>query len=116
MTRDVPEADWKIFRGLREIALERFCERGLSEVRAIASDESRSHLSRYDAVKQRMRAQERSLGQAFDDPRRSAMVLQLAAMARMGLVTAEEMGQFSEETGRVVASLLEIVHQTSGES
>jgi len=116
MKRDVPEADWKIFRRVRKVVLERFCERGLSEVRAIVSDESTSHLSRYDAVNQRLRDQKRSLGQAFDDPRRSTMILQLAAIVRMDLMTAEEVAQFSEETRRVVESLHEVVRHTSAES
>ena len=30
---DIKESDWKVFRKLREVALERYCERVLKEVR-----------------------------------------------------------------------------------
>ena len=32
---DIPERDWKLFRQLQPLALERFCEKVLSEIRDI---------------------------------------------------------------------------------
>ena len=32
MSRQIPERDWKLFRKVREAALERYCERVLREI------------------------------------------------------------------------------------
>jgi hypothetical protein len=44
---DFPESDWKLFRDLRDIALERFCKRILNEVHTIVRDGSRTYHERY---------------------------------------------------------------------
>ena len=46
MRREVPESDWEVFRKLREVALERFCERVLGEIGDIASSTATSHYQR----------------------------------------------------------------------
>jgi len=38
----IPERDWKVFRELRALALERFCQRVLAEVAGVSGDESHS--------------------------------------------------------------------------
>jgi hypothetical protein len=45
-SHDFPESDWKAFRELQQVALERFCERVLEEVQTILRDGSRSHHER----------------------------------------------------------------------
>ena len=45
--RDIKESDWKVFKPLREIALERFCERVLDEVARINLDTGTSKHQRY---------------------------------------------------------------------
>ncbi len=42
-----PESDWKIFRELREVALERFCKRVLEELELLWQDASGSYHERY---------------------------------------------------------------------
>lgn len=37
---DIKESDWKVFRKVRQLALERFCEQVLSEVKILASNPS----------------------------------------------------------------------------
>jgi hypothetical protein len=50
MAHDVPEIDWKLFRRVREVALERFCARVLEELEAVRVDASRTHHERYGAI------------------------------------------------------------------
>ena len=38
MSRVISESDWRLFRKLQPLALERFCERVLSEINQISSD------------------------------------------------------------------------------
>jgi hypothetical protein len=47
MQHEVPESDWKAFRELRQVALERFCKRVLDEVPRFALDMQRSYHERY---------------------------------------------------------------------
>ena len=50
MTREFPESDWKLFRQLHPLALDRFCARVLSEISNLATDADRTNHQRYLAV------------------------------------------------------------------
>jgi hypothetical protein len=87
MPRDIPERDWKQFRKLYDIALQRFCERVLSEVSDIASDEDNSAHDRYLAVYKLVKQRDKELARTFDDPRRSQAMIQLLNMVTLELIT-----------------------------
>src|SRR3989304_6321015 len=95
MARDVPESDWKRFRELRELALERFCKRVFEELEPLAQNASRTYHERYLDVFHLLKERDPELAQVFDDPRRSHMIEQLAAMHACGLVKAGGPGPFS---------------------
>jgi hypothetical protein len=105
MTRSILEADWKVFRALSLIALDRFCHRVLSEVAEIASDAGKTNHERYLAVYTLIEKRNEELADAFDDHRRSTALLHLARMRWHKLLTDEEMSRFSAETLRIVGSL-----------
>jgi hypothetical protein len=108
MSQTIGERDWKIFRRLQGIALERFCQRVLSEIEALASNaESGSH-ERYLAVYELIMRRDKELAAAFNTPRRSAAFQQLASIQAHGLLSEEEMSSFSSETRATVRNLLEI--------
>jgi hypothetical protein len=71
MLPSISEADWKVFRQLRPVALERFCERALAEVGRLASDPNKTSHERYLSVFRLIERRDRELADAFDDPRRS---------------------------------------------
>lgn len=102
---DFPESDWKVFRELRELALERFCKRVLEEVEPLRRDTSRSHHERYLHVFRFLRARDEELAHAFNDPRRSRMIGQLAAIHAYGLLEPHELERFTERTRATVESL-----------
>ena len=97
MSRDIRESDWKLFRELHPIALNRFCERVLSEITHIASDAAKTPHARYGDIFALVRERDRLLAQAFDDKRRSTALLQLAIIHSHGLLTEEELARFSPE-------------------
>ena len=105
MLRNVPEPDWRAFRELREVALQRFCERVLGEVVPITNDRSRTHHERYLAVFRLMQDRDEQLAHAFNDPARSRMIVQLAALHMLGLLRAHELERFTQETRSMVESL-----------
>lgn len=97
---EVPEIDWKVFRSLRERALERFAEHVLGELTRICSDRSSSAHERYLRIHRLLAERDRSMATAFDHLSRSRMLqhLALAAMTALGLVEAEDLSNLSRET------------------
>ena len=104
--REIKESDWKIFRKLHPVAVERFCERVLAESELLHRDTTRSAHERYLALYQFFHQRNKELARLFDDFRRSTALWQIAAIKGQGLLTGEEFAQFSEETQNVVAALL----------
>ncbi len=104
MPHDFPESDWKVFRELREVTLDRFCRRVLDEIEPLRLDPSRSHHERYLDVFAFLRERDEELAFAFNDPRRSQMIVQLAAMHAYGLVEPNELGRFTPGTRARVES------------
>jgi len=107
MTADLPESDWRLFRQVREVALERLCKRALEEVENVAGDSRRTHHERYLNVVRVLQARDREVANAFNDPRRSRMIRQLAAMHAMGLLDTGELGRFTARTRATIAALTE---------
>ncbi len=104
--REIKESDWKVFRKLHPVAVERYCERVLAESELLHRDPTRSAHERYLALYQLFREHDKELARLFDDFRRSTSLFQIAAIKGRGLLTDEEFAQFSEETRNVVAALL----------
>jgi hypothetical protein len=102
MTRTISEPDWKLFRQLQGIALDRFCQRVLAEIERLASDTSKTSHERYLAIYERIHQRDRELADAFNNPRRSTAWVQLACIQSHELLSEEEMSRFSTETREVV--------------
>ena len=94
----IAEADWKLFKELHPIALERLCERILQESLAVIQRTEVSAHERYLALYKLIEKRDDDVANAFNDFRRSTAVMQLGNMRSMGLLRAEEMKRFSPET------------------
>jgi hypothetical protein len=103
----ITEKDWRIFRKLREVALERYCARVLDEAGRIATERTGSAQARYANLFELIRDRDRELASTFDNPRRSTALMQLVAMVRSGLLTAAELGSFGEEIRCAIEMWLE---------
>lgn len=104
--RNFPESDWKRFRTLHKVLLERFSERILAELTAAIQSREQSAHDRYIKAYNLIRERDKEMAQAFDDFRRSTAFLQLCIMRRMGLLKDDELELFSEETKSGVKSLV----------
>lgn len=98
MRHECPESDWKVFSRLREVALERFCKRVLDEVPRFTLDTERSYHQRYLELFRWLRVRDEELGNAFNNPRRSHMLWQLAAVYAYGLLEPDEFARFTSQT------------------
>ncbi len=107
MSHSISEPDWKFFRTLQPIALDRFCQRVLSEIVTLASETNKTNRERYLALYQMVKERDHQIADAFNDNRRSTAVQQLACIHANNLLTENELSRFSPETRRAVQSLLE---------
>jgi hypothetical protein len=108
MTRQIKETDWKLLRQMHPIALDRFCQRVLSEVQSISTDNAKSFHQRYLDIFDVIQNRDKDMARTFDDSRRSTALIQLAAMRSQGLLTDDEFQRFSEETRTFIEVLLGI--------
>ena len=103
MPREIPESDWKIFRELHRITLNRFCEQVLADLEKALADENATPHERYLKIFDLIEKQDDRLADAFNDFRRSTAITQIAMICSYRLFTEEEFMRFSEETRRIVS-------------
>ena len=94
---DISPADWRIFKPLRETALERFCERVLDEIARISADQNKTQHQRYLAIYRLTRERDKEIDPIFDTLRRSTAVQQIISFRMHDLLTAEEIRRFSPQ-------------------
>ena len=109
MSAEFPESDWKVLRALRAVALERFCDRVLTDIERLASDRDKAAHDRYLEIYRVIQRRDRELARAFDAPRRSQALLQLATIWSLGLLTQEELSRFSPATRDSTVAVAEIL-------
>jgi hypothetical protein len=107
MTHQISEADWKIFRQLHQVALDRFCERVLAEAAQLASSPGKTAHERYVGLYRLFQRRDRELAELFDDLRRSTALLRLLGIRSQGLLTDEEFARFSPEARAVVQPIVD---------
>jgi hypothetical protein len=99
------ESEWKYFRRLRVVALNRFCEKVLHDITQIAADATKSPHERYLEIYKVIQQRDQAIAEAFNNPRRSTAVMQLVAIHSHGLVNDDELNAFTQETRDVVLSI-----------
>jgi hypothetical protein len=102
MLGSIPESDWRHFKRVHQVLLERFCERTLDDLRAMLRATEGSAHERYRRAYKLLEDRDEELARAFDDFRRSTAIMQLAIMRRMGLLSDDELSVFSEQTQQTV--------------
>jgi hypothetical protein len=108
MKRNLGEPDWEVFRRLQLLALDRFCQRVLDEIGQLTDDPNKGSHDRYQAVYRLLQNRDEQLAAAFDNPRRSTALVQLARIMAEELLTKEEFAQFSGEVRTTVEVFLDM--------
>ena len=108
MTREIKESDWKLFRRLHGIALERFCQRLIEEVRSATVHCSNGYHDCYLKMFALIQRRDKEIARDFNNPRRSNALILLANIKEEGLLTDEEFMQFSPETREFVEVIANI--------
>ena len=96
--RDFPEHDWKVFKKLQVQAHFRYAQRALDEAGTILADQRKDPYERFDALAKLMREREEEFNQSLIDHRRSTAFFVTGMFYRLGLITDEELKQFTDQT------------------
>ena len=96
MAGHIAERDWKVFRELHGIALERMCNSVVREFQKELNG-SGSAVEKFWNANELVRKREKEIRGAFDDMRRSTAWLQVRLIRSLCLWTDEEVNRFSPE-------------------
>lgn len=106
MAHEISEADWKVFKALKQLALDRYCARVLVELKGLIDDPSQTNHERYLSVFRQLHERNDDLARAFDGLSRSKAVIQLLLICRLNLVTDDELSKFSTSFREQITNLL----------
>ena len=97
MTGSIKEADWRVFKQIKEMAIERYCERVLAEYREVIDDTDTHPHNRFLLMNRLTENRDKQMALIFDGHARSKMTRQLYGMRLEGLVDDDQLAQLSEE-------------------
>jgi|SRR6516164_5676857 hypothetical protein len=108
MRESIAEPDWKLFRRLHPIMLDRFCQRVLDEVDTIVHDAALTNHQRFVAINRLIRQRSDEIEDSSDDMRRTMAITLLSRFRFHGVLTDDELAQFSEQTRSAIETLVSI--------
>jgi len=91
------ESDWKIFKKIKEKALESFCLQAFDRYSAVINNEKEDAHDRYITHYNLVREKDKELGRLFDGHSRSRASMQLLLIRKNGLADEELLQQLSNE-------------------
>ena len=94
---NIRESDWKIFNKIKDIAIERFCEKAIVEYKEILEDTAEHVHNRYLLHYKVVQVRNKQMALIFDGHSRSKAWLQLLAMRGECLVDDSLVAELSEE-------------------
>lgn len=100
----IAESDWKLWRALSKEALERYCQKILTEAASLEKGGDSAH-ARYLKLYRLLQRRDQEIADVFNDPRRSRACLQIALALRSRIIMRAELANFSEDTQVVVQAL-----------
>ena len=104
---NLPEQDWKLLSRLKPLALERLCQRILTETQALSAAAMEGEYHRvYLELYRHIQEQDRVVADCFNDWRRAQALFLLMHWRQQRLLTDAEFAGFSAETRNAVDSWL----------
>ena len=109
----IGRADWRRFEAVKARAVDRHCQRALDDAATLAARPRAAHddpeaadadaAARFEELDRLVRERQREIAPALDGHSRSRAWLQLAHLARLGLLEEEDVAGFSAELREVIA-------------
>jgi hypothetical protein len=91
------ESDWKIFKQIKEKAVEQFCHQALEEFEEVINNKTEHVHNRYLMLYKLVQNRDKQMQLLFDDHSRSKAPLQLLAIRGEGLADESLLSKLSEE-------------------
>jgi hypothetical protein len=91
------ESDWKIFKTIKEIALEKYCTLVLEESQAVISKQDNNAHNKYLLLYKLLQNRDKQMALLFDGHSRSKAWLQLIAIRSEGLADDALLAKLSDE-------------------
>jgi hypothetical protein len=101
-------SEWKKFKKLKEICLERFCDGVLREAENIYRTDDKTAHEKYSNLYDLISARDKELANAFDGLSRGKAFVQLMLMYRMGLVEDNQLEEFEDETKNKIREIVNL--------
>jgi hypothetical protein len=99
----IGESDWKVFKRLRTLALERFSQRVLDECQEICTKQTPSAHERYLELYRLIHERDKAMAAAFDHFSRSSAYMCLRMMRSLDLLTDAEVAELSANAQKATA-------------
>lgn len=100
------ESEWKKFKKLKDLCLERFCDRVLREAENICKSDDKTAHERYSDLYKLIMERDKELADAFDGLNRNKAFIQLMLMYRLGLVEEKQLDEFEYETKKSIREII----------
>ena len=91
------ESDWKIFKQIKEKAVERFCIESLEEFKEVINDQTENAHNRYLLLYKLVENRDKRMQLLFDVHSRSKALVQLIAIRGEGLADETLLSKLSDE-------------------
>ena len=95
---NIKESDWKIYKKIKEKAVDKFCQQALEDFQKIISNEADSVHDRYGKLYKTVKKRDKLMADLFDQSHsRSGAPLQLLGLRSYNLVDEELLAKLSDE-------------------
>ena len=91
------ESDWKVFKEIKEKAIDRFCVESLEEFQGVIEDQTENAHSRYLLIYKLIHNRDKRMRFLFDGHSRSKAAIQLLAIRGEGIADETLLGKLSDE-------------------
>lgn len=108
MNEQIKESDWKVFKKLYPLALERFYDRAVNELQKIVAEDKMNSGDKYHKIYETVQKRDKKLAKLFDGAySRSAAFIQLISYYKEELITQKEVNQLSKENRDRILAIVE---------
>lgn len=105
---NIPEKDWKYLRKIQNDLLNKACNKIFFEIDSLLKERKANDHGTYLRLWDILRKKDRELSEMFDDLKRSNALLKITNMLDYGVLTEEQLMNFSNSTREKVHGLFEL--------
>jgi len=91
----ITESDWRKFKRVKEVALEKICGRLIDDVKEVIDGKNSSNHKKYIYMYELMENYDKRIAKIFDYNSRSKAMMQLVLMRSEGLLDKQDISSFS---------------------